>query len=235
MKVYITIKSISGYFLWVCLLACLAGCEDNNSLHQQYIDEGEIFYTGKCDSVKAFAGNERIKFTWLISSDPRINRTLIYWNEGKDSVEIPVIRTQKGSLQMETMQQITEGNYSFIFVTKDAKGHSSLNVEKSIQVYGPKYISFLDNRGLSFNVNNNNLTLNWNVVESALIQYTTVNYTDYSNPSNPQSKSVVVANEDTQTDIPGIRSGDTFSVVSTFLPENGIDNVDALPEIFTIN
>jgi hypothetical protein len=227
-------KSVLGYMLVCLLLAYLAGCDDNNSLHQQYIDQGETFYTGKCDSVKVFAGNERVKFTWLINSDPRINKTLIYWNEGKDSVEIPVTRTQKGYIQMETIQQMKEGTYNFIFVTMDANGHSSMNVEKSIQIYGSKYISALSNRGLSFHLSGSNLTIDWVPVESELEQYTTVTYTDYSNPANPEIKSLIVANDVELTLIPNVKAGDIFSVVTTFLPENGMDSVDALPIEYTI-
>jgi hypothetical protein len=229
------IKSVVGYIVGICLFSsCLAGCDDMNSLHQQYIDRGEIFYTGKCDSVKAFAGNGRVKFTWLLNSDPRINRTMIYWNGGIDSVEIPVTRAQKGVILLETILPVKEGSYSFIFVTMDAKGHSSLEVERSTQIYGPKYIATLTNRNLSFRLTGNSLTINWNPVESEYIQYTTVNYTDYSNPANPAPKSVVVANESTQTLLPGIRAGDTFSVISTFLPENGLDMIDASPREYTL-
>jgi hypothetical protein len=228
-------KSIVRYILGICLFSIyLAGCEDNNSLHQSYIDKGEIFYTGKCDSVKTFAGNERVKFTWLINADPRINKTIIYWNEGKDSVEIPIARTEKGTIQMEKILPIKEGGYSFIFVTMDAKGNSSLEIERSVSVYGPRYISFLTNRRLSYSFAGGGLTITWDPVESTLVQYTTVNYTDYSDPSNPVAKNVVATNEDAQTVISGIRNGDTFSVISTFLPENGMDSVDANPTDYTI-
>jgi hypothetical protein len=229
------IKSVLGYALGICLfLAYLVGCEDNNSLHQQYIDRGEVFYTGKCDSVKTFAGNERVKFTWLINSDPRIAKTIIYWNERKDSVEIPVVRTQKGYIEMEKILQIKEGGYSFIFITKDANGNSSLEVERTVSVYGPRYISFLSNRRLSYSVAGDELTIKWDPLESTLVQYTTVKYTDYSDPAHPAAKSAVVSNEDTQTLIKGIRLGDTFSVVSTFLPDNGMDSVDAKSADYTI-
>jgi predicted GH43/DUF377 family glycosyl hydrolase len=228
-------KSILKYILGIGLfLTGLAGCEDNNSLHQKYIDQGEIYYAGKCDSVKLFAGKERVKMTWQINADPRINRTVIYWNEGKDSVEIPVTRTEKGYIQMESIQQMKEGNYNFIFVTKDAKGNSSLDIAKSIQIYGPKYISYLSNRGLSIVETNNEWTIAWHSVESALVQYTTINYVDYTDPANPAPKSVSIANEDTMTPVSGIRRGDSFTVISTFLPKDGMDTVDAIPSNYTI-
>ncbi|MDR0541872.1 MAG: DUF4998 domain-containing protein [Dysgonamonadaceae bacterium] len=227
-------KAIINYFLPFCLLVCFFACDDVNSLHQKYLDRGEILYTGKVDSVQAFAGNEKVKFTWQINSDTRIKRTVIYWDNKKNKVEIPVNRTQSGALQQETVINIAEGVVIFELLTTDDDGNRSLSVERTVQVYGPKYIvNYLRNRSLSFSFKNNTLTVDWQIAESSTIQYTTVQYTDYSTGS-AEPKSVRIANDDMQTTINGILVNDKFRVITTFLPEGGLETLDALPDEYVV-
>jgi hypothetical protein len=199
-------------------------------MHQKYIDEGESLYLGTVDSIKVFPGNERVKFTWKVNADPRIEKTVIYWNDGKDSSVVMANRTQAGILDLETVLNIKEGIYNFKLVTKDDEGHKSLATERTVQIYGPKYISNLTSRNLvSISVSGNVLTINWATIESVLIQYTTVRYTDYSDPEHPAPNSVRVENGDTQTVISGIRLNDVFSVASTYLPAGSFDVFESLP------
>jgi hypothetical protein len=228
-------KVIIKYFLPLCLLIYFAGCDDNNYMHQKYLDEGETLYMGKADSVNFSAGNERVRFTWVLNADPRIDKSVFYWNDGKDSAVIPTNRTQSGILNMETVLDVEEGIYTFRLVTKDSENHKSLAIERSVQVYGPTYISRLTNRNLSStSFSDGTLTIKWVIVESALIQYSTVRYTDYSNPANPVEKSVRVENTDTQTLLEGTREGDIFSVSTSYLPDGGLDILDALPIEYTV-
>jgi hypothetical protein len=57
---------------------------------------------------------------------------------------------------------------------------------------------------------------------------------DYSDPGSPVEKTVRVENEDTETVLSGIRLGDPLRVISTHLPEGGIDLLDALPKVYTL-
>jgi hypothetical protein len=203
-------------------------------MHQPYLDQGEMLYTGRVDSMQSFAGNERVKFTWKLNSDPRIDRCIFYWNDGKDSAVIPVNRTGPGEMDMETVLNVGEGMYTFTLLTGDDAGHRSMKVMGTVQVYGPVYISRLANRNMSASFDDGKLTVRWSNVESALIQYTTLGYTDYSNPANPAPKSIRVENTDTETVLEGAREGDAFSVSSSYLPEGGLDIMDAPPVEYTI-
>jgi hypothetical protein len=228
-------KSFITYLALSLMALYMTGCEDINSLHQKYLDEGETFYTGRVEAIRVYSGNERVKFTWQVNSDPRISRTLIYWNDRKDSTIVEVNRTQSGYIQLETIVNVHEGIYAFVFMTKDNEGNRSLTQERSVQVYGPNYISGLFNRNIqSLSVDGNELTINWAAIESAYIQYTTVRYTDYSNPASPLTKSLRVENEDMQTVIHNIRVEDTFAIVTSYLPEESLDIFDALPISYAI-
>jgi hypothetical protein len=202
-----------------------------NSVNQAYLDRGETFYTGKISSLQAIPGNGRVKFLWTVNSDPRITRTMIYWNEGVDSATVAVNRTRPDSIELEHVLSLPEGNYVFEFVTKDDKGHRSLGVERTVGIYGVKYIASLQNRNVA------SITLSkitWLSTVSSTIQYVTVRYTDYTDPDHPEQKALRVENADTETTLSGAKSGEELSVTTSYLPENGLDIVDALPKIYTL-
>jgi hypothetical protein len=207
-------------------------------MHQEYMDRGETFYTGRAESVSFSAGNERVKFMWQLNSDPRITQCVFYWdtNEGRDSSVVLTNRTESGPMDLETILDVREGIYSFTLITKDSEGHKSLATERTVQIYGPTYISRLANRNIvSTTFNDGKLTITWASTESELIQYTTVNYTDYTDPSNPVRRSIQVENSDITKDIEGVvRAGDVFSVSTSYLPNGGLDVMSALPIEYTI-
>jgi hypothetical protein len=205
-----------------------------NSVNQEYFDRGETFYTGKVNYLQAFPGNNRVRFLWYVNSDPRITRTVIYWNGvsgGVDSTVVAINRTQPGSIQAETELNLPESGYVFEFVTKDDNGNRSLAVERSVAIYGDKYIALLQNRDV-VSVSVSKIT--WATVSSQEILYTIVQYTDYTDPDNPATRTLRVENEDTETELSGAKSGEPLSVTTSYLPANGIDIVDALPKIYTL-
>lgn len=221
-------KTIIKFITALCLLFSMIACDNMNSLHEDDLKQGEILYTGIVDSVKALVGNNRIQFSWLINADPRIKKTVIYWNEGRDSSVIDVNRTADGILLMEKELNIPEGSYIFEFVTKDNNEHRSLSVELPVEIYGEKYGSLLANRDISSMTVSSGPDLNivWSGVVSNALLYSTLVYTDHSNPSNPVQKTIRVENDDLSTFLPGIRL-EPFTVVSTYKPTGGLDEVNA--------
>jgi len=57
-----TIKTIHPLFLLVLLLILVSSCSKMNDMHQMYLDEGEILYAAKLDSVASNPGKDRIEF-----------------------------------------------------------------------------------------------------------------------------------------------------------------------------
>jgi len=210
------------------IMILAVSCEDNNSLHQKYIDAGETYYTGKPDSAVAMGGNERVKLTWRINADPRITATVIYWNNRADSTVVPVEGVHRGMQQYETICDVSEGSYDFVFMTRDNDGHSSLEAPYSTQVYGPNYAAALANRSIEkYSLSSGVLVIEWTAVSSALIVSTSVTYTDRSNASAPVQRTVEVANEDVRTELSGARSGDTFQIITIYCPVGAFENINA--------
>lgn len=216
-------KTIFKFIIPFFLLTPIA-CDDINSLHEEYLDWGEIIYTGAVDSLKAYPGDNRVKLTWEIGLDPRITKVVIYWDSRLDSVVIPVNRTQPERMEMEHLINIPEGGYLFEVATKDDEGHQSMYTEKSVDVYGTKYAALLRNRMVSSMAytSDTELKITWSKVEYATTQYTTVRY---------NGKTIKVENDDTTT-LLTVTPGETFEVYSNHLPVGGLDTIDALPKVY---
>ena len=140
-----TNKKIFLAILFLLLLhIIMVSCDDINNLHQKFYDRGEDIYTGVVDSLEAYSGFERVKFNWVINADPRITKTVIYWNNRQDSVVVDVNRTQSGEIAMSYyLSDIEEGNYIFEFVTKDNEGHFSLPKEMVVLIFSESYAKTL--------------------------------------------------------------------------------------------
>jgi hypothetical protein len=205
-------------------------------MHQKYLDEGEIFYIGTLDSVKIFPGKERVRFSWQINADPRIVGTLISWNDAQESVTVPVIRKHSGNMKMDTVINVPEGIYVFTLANVDRGDNKSKSFEGStVMIYGAKYAENLQNRLVySTALSGSTLTIRWNSPENAQIQYTVVQYMDYTDIGHPFSKTVLIDNDDTQTVLENVCAGDKFYVTTTYLPAGGIDVIDALPMEYTV-
>lgn len=225
-------KAIIKITVLIYSFISLIACDDMNCLHEEYLKKGEIIYTGIIDSLKTYPGNNRVRFTWEINSDPRITKVVLYWNERNDSTIVQVNRTTAGKLPMETIVNLPEGTYIFEFATKDDDGHQSLYVEQSVEIYGDKLIQTLRNRSVEdiSDISGNSTKVSWYPIEDLTIQYTTIKYLDFSDPDNPTEKKLRIENTEMETTLSGIRSGEILEVVSSHLPANGLDIIDALPK-----
>lgn len=225
-------KIATPVFLSFLLLFILIDCDDINSIHQKYYDWGEDIYTGVVDSLKASAGYEKVKFNWEINSDPRIMKTVIYWNQRADSVVVDVNRTQSGRLPMTyELSSLKEGNYIFEFITRDSEGHFSLPREIVVLVYGDSYKRTLRNRGITSITKqaDGSMLIKWDPISSRSIQYVTIKYV-----VNGEEKTVRVENQDTQTVIKNLRTGDKISIYTTYLPENALETLDSSEREYTM-
>jgi len=134
-------------YLYVIIVGIIAligqSCSKMNDLHQGYLDEGEIIYAAKVDSVASHAGKARIQLEMFIVSQ-RIDKLRVYWNDKNDSVDVTVgnqIGTKK--IMLENLQ---EKNYIFQLISFDKFGNPSLPFEATGKVYGSNFQSTLTNR-----------------------------------------------------------------------------------------
>ncbi|WP_188749658.1 DUF4998 domain-containing protein [Parapedobacter defluvii] len=215
---------------WAILCAIITqlgvmGCDDMNSIHQQYYDFGEGIYTGVVDSLKALSGYKKIRFDWEVNADPRITKTVIYWNKRTDSVVIDVSRTQSGRINLSyDLENLDEGTYTFEFITQDNQGHFSIPTELVVTVFGEFYIQSLRNRSVSAITKqlDGTMLIEWEPIASSTVQYVTVNYT-----VGGIEQSLRVENDEMQTVLTGLETDDVIGIVTTHLPENALEPLEA--------
>jgi hypothetical protein len=141
-----------------------------NDKHKSYLEDGEIIYIGKVDSLNAFAGDERILFRYYIS-DPRVKTLTVSWSLGKESLEmdipahLPLVPFDVYIGRNE--KTITEGSHTFQWVARDEHGNKSVIFENGANIYGQRYKSRLTNRPLlGAEAVGNDVTLTWGGITS---------------------------------------------------------------------
>ena len=217
----------------VTIIPCwMMGCDDMNSIHQEYYELGEGIYMGAVDSLKGQSGYEKVRFDWELNADPRISRTIIYWNQRADSIVIDVNRTQGGRLPFSyDLENLSEGTYTFEFVNRDDQGHLSMPTELVIEVFGDFYIQSLRNRGIASIAKQpgETMLIEWEPIASATVQYVTVTYT-----VDGAERNVRVENDDTETLLTDLDTDDVIEITTTHLPENALAPLEALAREYTM-
>lgn len=125
----------------ICLLFAivLSACDDLNEIHQKYLDEKPVSYLGIADELTAYGGEGYVKLTWIQNADPRVVKTVIYWNHRDTSVVKDFVRTTPGAQKDSVFIDVPEGIYTFEVVNVDEDGGVSLATEAQGRSYGDVY------------------------------------------------------------------------------------------------
>lgn len=209
----------------VILQLCLMSCDDMNSIHQEYYDRGEDIYTGVVDSLNALSGYEKVRFNWEVNADPRITKTVIYWNHRSDSIVIDLNRTESGRMKLSyDLENLNEGTYTFEFITRDNQGHFSMPVELVVEIFGDFYKQSLRNRGVASITKqpDETMVIEWEPIASKTVQYVTVKYV-----TGGVEQSIRVENDEMRTVLTGLKTNDIVGIVTTHFPENALEPLDS--------
>jgi hypothetical protein len=109
---------------------------------------GEIKYPGRPDTAIAHSGLNRIQLSVILGNDPLVTKVRVFYNLGKDSIDVAVKRTSGKDTINVIVPNLAEGNYNFDVYTYDAAGHKSVVVNTGGISYGASYVSSLTNRTL---------------------------------------------------------------------------------------
>lgn len=211
-------------------------CSDMNELHDVWLNEGEIVYGAKVDSVSANGGYEKIELEMFVG-DQRIETIRIYWNDYTDSLDVAV-NNEIGKF-VALLENIEEKGYVFQMVSFDKHGNRSLPLEAVGKVYGSNYQQGLINRRITEvkAIAPGHLELIWSGIVDDAVRCDLV-YT------NMDGETVVlpVPMSEQKTVIHGINMSKGLSYNTVFKPEeNAIDefvteSVEVeLPSEFTVD
>ena len=146
-------KIVLGILGLLCIFLLTTSCENMNDIQSKYANLEEQTYLGKVDSIKTYPGLTRAKITWYISSDPKIEQTIIYWNMRKDSIVKDFVRTTPG-VQKDSVivENLPEGTQLFEFRNINSKGKTSLYSSASVTSWGESFANKLYARSITSQV-----------------------------------------------------------------------------------
>ncbi|MDR1667875.1 MAG: DUF4998 domain-containing protein [Bacteroidales bacterium] len=221
MKRYIIIIAL-GVFVG----AGMFSCAEMDDPYRELIVPNGIFYPAKVREAKVKPGFYRAAIDLMPNADLSVVKARIYWNNYTEWAEFD-IPAGADSVRCE-VDSLSETTYTFMIHTRDINGNESVPTEASGSVYGDLYAGMLYPRSVASSVlTGQQLAITWQDAQGATMLYSTVSYTDHTNPSAPVRKNYRVQNTQSTTILTGVKSGESFSVVSVFLPEKGLDPVES--------
>lgn len=168
-------------FALLMLLAIASqSCTDMNDLTDKYLDEGEIVYAAKVDSVGVRAGENRIQLDIYVKAQ-RVENLRVYWNNYEDSVDVEI--GGKTGVFPVILDDMPESGYMFQLVSFDKFGNRSLEFEATGSSYGENYKNGLSNRSyttefIRYDMEGDSMVIYWGgTVRGAIgmeLQYTDI-------------------------------------------------------------
>src|SRR5690606_24549100 len=124
-------------------------------------------------NVRLSGGLNRVKISWPKGPDPSVVKARIFWNVFADSTEIPIEPSMDTVSCM--IDNLPEGNYSFVIVTYDKAGNRSVPLEVFGNTYGEKYQARLLDRPVlaSLQKKNMEMFIAWGIADTAMGAFAT--------------------------------------------------------------
>lgn len=201
---------------FILLVGFIISCSKMDSNYSGFIKDGPIKYTGRPDSLKVHSGNHRLKLSWIIFADPKINRALIYWNNRKDSVNVPIARTGGIDTVNVTLSNMNEGTYVFEIFTFDAEGNKSVKTEILGNVYGENYQKTILIRPVNVAsvIGRDSARIDWGAVSFKEAISSELSYTDLLGGSHKLD----VSSEIAATILTNVNATTSFTYRTKYLP-----------------
>lgn len=224
MKKQNNLTIMTALYLAMAMVISLGSCSKWDEF-KGYIEDGEITYVGKLDSVSVFSGDERVKLVGLLKPDPKINEVRVFWNDMKDSIAFELGESARNAGVFEQIISVDEGVISFEVITYDYLGNRSVTVPVVGRAYGPRYSNGLNNRLVSSAVFDDGVArIDWAEMDLSAGPFATeVKYV----AADGEEKVRRVLLDEMQTILEDIGSSKYFSYRTLFLPtETSIDTFE---------
>jgi hypothetical protein len=214
----IAINKLGAAF--VVLLLFFSSCSKKVD-YSDYLQQAEKVYPGRADSIIIRSGYQKAEVSSLLSSDPRVVKIRVFWNNRRDSVEAAVTQNDYSKKKTVAIPSIAEGMYIFEVVTLDAMSHRSAPSEQVGQIYGELYVGGLVNRVLkNKSTVNGSPALNWfGETEESPIKGVSVTYPK----AGGGTLTVFTSRSEDVTVMVGAAPTGIVSVRTEYLPENAME------------
>ena len=208
-------KRIYSLLVFIACTLLITSCEDFMDVHKEYIEGGEIIYAPKPDSIAFIAGKERILFFCRTYNSPNVKSVNLYWNDGLDSLLIPVsFNSSYDSIEV-VLDNMEEKSYTFTVQLVDNFDHRSLSVTDFGTSYGENYqVSLMDRRIKDISLTDKGGSVEWYSAAEGLL----ANEVRYV--KNDGTESIIrMSSAEYTTFSPDAKAGEEFEFRSLFIPE----------------
>lgn len=128
----------------------IVSCKPADYWYGEYLENGEIYYPGRIDSLTIIPGNQRAQLRFRITTDPKITNLKIYLRNSlsanQEHYEFDVQAGDHGQLASIQLDDLSEATYTATVFSFTAEGDSSRAVTAAQFIYGISYINTLTNR-----------------------------------------------------------------------------------------
>jgi hypothetical protein len=191
-----------------------------DSVYEEFLAPNGLKYPQKPDSLKVFAGYNKLRLTWLGAKDPSITHAVVYWNNYLDSLKVDL--ANHIDTVVVDVDNLGENTYTFYVKTFDKQGNASIPSEVTGTAYGDNYLMGATDRTIVSALRDEyrNGSITWDNKTAGLV-YSEVRYTTFSG----EPRTVRIYPDESALICPDIKPGELFEYRSVFLPPNGIDPV----------
>lgn len=213
---FISHKLKRQLFAFLMSLSGLYSCKEMDATYEEYIQDGEIVYVARVDSLQAYPGDHRVLLTWRLGTDPKVSKVQIYWNNREMMKELPISENIAGQRQEIMLEDLEEGSYFFEVITYDEAGHSSVTATVNTSVFGEDYMaSLLTRRIKQAQAVGGNVYIDWYGAHPDAIMTEIV----YTNTDREQA--IVRSRADVASSVlPGYDSNSEIRYRTLFMPDS---------------
>lgn len=210
--------------IFVSLIIALGftSCKDQDGIYKEWVIPGGRVYPEKSNGLTGYAGYNRVMLKWVAPKDPSVQKAVISWNSGDQSVEINYADYAGLDTIRVYIPELEERSYTFEIVNYDDKGNVSMTSEVSKAPYAANWLASCSERS----------------IESAEVLdgigyvqtgFTTDNmvYTEYRYVTT-EGETVILDEKqvnDRTVELPDAKPGTRLEYRSYYVPTEGLDTI----------
>jgi hypothetical protein len=200
-------------FLLLTLVISTSSCEEED--YPLVLDNNEQASLGELEFLEIRSGNNRVLVEGVVK-DPSVSEVKIFWNDGANSIVVPVNASSETDTIHEIIEDLEEKMYIFEAQTFDEAGNSSKIVSGGAEVFGSSFANNAGNRQVvSSALRDSLLEVTFNLVDrSSGIIGTEFSYEKTSGMDHE----LFLQPEENSLSIPDFKSGSGFRYRTLYIP-----------------
>ena len=210
--------------IFVSLIIALGftSCKDQDEIYKEWVIPGGRVYPEKTNGLTGYAGHNRVMLEWVAPKDPSVQKAIISWNSGDQSMEINYADYAGQDTIKVYIPELEERSYTFSIKNYDDKGNISMTSEVSKAPYAANWLASCSERSIeSAEVLNG--------IGYVQTGFTTDNmvYTEYRYVTSDGETVILDEKQinDRTVQLPDAKPGTRLEYRSYYVPTEGLDTI----------